>query len=132
MSSIYRISSNTIMDNGVLNIKNREYNMDKVNNQLATGQKYRLPSDGVVDVTQSMTFHSKILKTDQFLSNIQDAEGERALSETKMMNTIDVIQRIRELAVQGANGVYSADERKSMAKEVDELLNNVIDSANSR
>lgn len=130
--SIYRISTNTIPDNGVFYIKNREYNMDKVNNQLNTGLKYRLPREGVVDVTQSMTFHSKILKIEQYIRNIQDAEGERSLAEAKMMDTINIIQRLRELAVQGANGIYSADERKGMATEVDQLLKNIIMDANSK
>lgn len=130
--SVYRISSKTIPDNGVFHLKNREYSMDKVNNQINTGKKHRLPRENPVDVTQAMTFHTKIHKIDQLQRNIQDAQNERALVETKVRDTIEILHRVRELAVQGANGVYSEDDRKNMATEIDQMLRNVILNANSK
>lgn len=130
--SIYRVSSNTISDNGIFHLQNREYEMDKVNNQMNTGKKHRLPREGVTEVPQAMTFHSKIQKIDQYIKNIQDAEGERSLVESKIMNTVEILQRARELAVQGSNGVYSEDQRKNMAEEIDQLLRNVVLDANSK
>jgi flagellar hook-associated protein 3 FlgL len=106
--------------------------MDKVNQQINTGKKHRLPREGVVDVTQSMTFHTKISLIDQYTRNINDAQGERSLIETKITETVNLLQRARELAIQAANGVYSADERKNMATEIDQLLRNVILNANSK
>ena len=130
--SIYRISSNTIPDNGVFFLKDRQYSMDRVHNELSTGKKYRLPREGATDVAQGMTFHSKILKIDQYIKNINNANGEIGISENKLMDTVNVIQRVRELAVQGSNGIYSAEERKNMATEVDELLKNMVLNANSK
>lgn len=130
--SIYRISSNTISDNGINQLRNREYSMDKVNNQINTNKKYRLPRENPVDVTQAMTFHSKIDKIDHYLRNIQDVEGERKLVESSITNTIEILQRVRELAVQGSNGVYSADDRKNMATEIDQLLGNIIQNSNMK
>ena len=51
----------------------------KGENQLSTGKKNRLPRENPVEVTQAMTFHTKITKINQFVRNIQDAEGERSL-----------------------------------------------------
>ena len=130
--SVYRISSNTINDNGVFHLRNREYEMDKVNQQINTGKKHRLPKENVVDVTQSMTYHTKIHKIDQYVRNITDAKNERSLSEIKMNDTIQILQRARELAVQGANGTYSAEDRKAMAVEVDQMLKAVLTNANSK
>jgi flagellar hook-associated protein 3 FlgL len=130
--SIYRISSNTINENNVFQLQNREYSMDKVNEEINTGKKYRLPRENVVDVTQAMTFHTKIHKIDQYERNITDAESERSLAESKIKNTIEVLQRVRELAVQGANGVYTESDRKDMAMEVDQLLHEVITDANGK
>lgn len=130
--SIYRISSNTISDNGMFHLKNREYSMDKVNQQINTGKKHRLPRENPVDVAQGMTFHTKMHKIDQYQRNIRDAEGERGLVESKISNTIEILQRVRELAVQGANGVYTDEDRKKMAVEVDQLLRDLILNANSK
>ena len=130
--SVYRISSNTITDNGTFHLKNREYSMDKVNQQINTGKKHRLPRENPVDVTQAMTFHTKMQKIDQYQRNITDTEGERSLVEAKLTNTVDILQRVRELAVQGANGIYTEEDRKKMAVEVDQLLRDMILNANSK
>ncbi|HOV15643.1 MAG TPA: flagellar hook-associated protein 3, partial [Spirochaetota bacterium] len=71
-------------------------------------------------------------KIDQYQRNIQDAEGERGLVESKLSSTIEILQRVRELAVQGANGIYTDEDRKKMAVEVDQLLRDVVLNANSK
>lgn len=130
--SIYRISTNMPNESGVFHLHNREYEMDKVNQQINTGKKDRLPRENVVDVTQAMTIHTKIHKIDQYIRNIQDGEAERSLVEVKINDTIQILQRVRELAVQGANGIYTEEDRKKMAIEVDQLLKEVILNANSK
>ncbi|OHD17862.1 MAG: flagellar hook-associated protein 3 [Spirochaetes bacterium GWC1_27_15] len=129
---MYRISSNMPNDSGVFHLKNREYSMDKVNEQINTGKKHRLPREDVIDVTQALTFHTKIHKIDQYNRNIDDAQSERSLVESKLTNTVEILQRVRELAVQGANGSYTEEDRKNMAMEVDQLLRNVILDGNSK
>jgi flagellar hook-associated protein 3 FlgL len=46
--------------------------------------------------------------------------------------TIDVTQRLREIAVQGANGTYTKEDQKYMAQEVDQLLGEMLNMANAR
>jgi len=58
------------------------------------------------------------------ISLIQTAEG--ALNEVHAM-----LQRIRELAVAGANGIYSKDDTRNMAVEVNELLKELVSIANA-
>ena len=130
--SIYRIGTNTTNENSMYHLTTREYMMDKVNNQISTGKKHRLPSESPVDVTQAMTFHSKMFKIEQLERNINDLTGERMLAESKMSSTIDMLQRARELAVQGSNGIYNEENRLAMSQEVDQLLRNLILEANSK
>ncbi len=130
--SIYRVSTNTPNENGVFNLGNRQYMMDKVQNQISTGKKHRLPSESPVDVTQAMTFHSKIFKINQLERNINDIAAERGLAESKMGSTIDMLQRVRELAVQGSNGTYLAEDRQAMAMEVDQILRNLVLEGNAK
>ena len=130
--SIYRIGTNTTNENSMYHLTTREYMMDKVHNQISTGKKHRLPSESPVDVTQAMTFHSKKFKIEQLERNINDLSSERMLAESKMSSTIDMLQRVRELAVQGANGIYNEENRLAMSQEVDQVLRNLILEANSK
>lgn len=130
--SVYRISSNTTPDNGVFHLNNREYSMDKVNNQINTGKKHRLPRENPVDVTQAMIFHSQNRKIEQFQRNITDAQAERSQVEIKVMDTIEVLQRARELSVQMANGTYAAEDRQKAAVEIDQILRHILVNSNSK
>jgi len=106
--------------------------MDRVNDQMNTGKKHRLPRDGVTDVAQGLTYHTKMHNIDQYDRNINDTQSERNLVESKIQEVVNILQRARELSVQGANGVYNADERKYMATEIDQIMRNVILDANSK
>lgn len=130
--SVYRISSNTIPDSSMFHNRAREYSLDKNNEQINSGKKHRLPRENVVDVTQAMTFHTKIHGVNQFIRNIDDLSSERSLVEVKLTDTVNVMQRLRELTVQSANGIYDSDDRKKMAMEVDQLLRNIVLNGNSK
>lgn len=130
--SIYRVSTNMSNDNGMKHVMNKEKSMSKVHQSISTGKKHLLPREDPVAVTQAMTFHSKIYKIGQLERNISDVSSERNLVENKISNTIDILQRVRELAVQGSNGIYTADDRKAMSNEVDQLMKNIIVDANSK
>ncbi|HBD96178.1 MAG: flagellar hook-associated protein 3 [Spirochaetes bacterium GWF1_31_7] len=130
--SIYRVSTNMANDNGMNFVMKKEDSMNKVHQSISTGKKYVMPRDNPVDVTQAMTFHSKIFKIDQLERNINDLGAERNLVENKIGSTIEILQRVRELSVQGSNGIYTAEDRKAMSVEVDQLMKNIIVDANSK
>jgi len=48
-----------------------------------------------------------------------------------MKNTLEVMQRVRELAVQGANGINTNEDLRNMAVEVNELLGELLQNANA-
>ena len=130
--SIYRVSTNMANDNGMKHVMRKQESMEGKHQSISTGKKYRMPRENPVDITQAMTFHSKIFKIDQLERNINDLSAERNLVENKITNTIDILQRVRELAIQGSNGIYDANDRKAMSNEVDQLLRTIIVDANSK
>lgn len=44
---------------------------------------------------------------------------------------LQIMHRVRELAITGANGTYTGDDLKNMAVEVNELLKEMIQNANA-
>lgn len=129
---VYRISSTTANDNLTYYLKQRQHEMDKVNHQINTGKKVRIPREDPVAAAHGMTHNTKISMIKQFARNIESAEGELGIIESRFNSTIEIMQRVRELTVQGANGTYSAQDRKYIAVEIDQLLNETISIANSQ
>src|SRR5690606_24822711 len=63
--------------------------------------------------------------------NIDDSLGWLEVSESSLHNLKDILQRVRELTVQGANGTNAPEDREKIALEVEQLMQEVITVGNS-
>jgi len=122
--------------NLVSNINRHQYEMDKVENQLATGQRIRKPSDDPGAATNQMYFRSRVDELGQFQTNIDDGYARLMLMDGELDRVGSIFQRVRMLAVQASNGIYQGDNafelKNAMAKEIDQHLRGLIDIANGR
>lgn len=126
-----RITNNLLIHNMIWNMNNNLESMNEKQNQLSTGKKVRRPSDDPVGTTRIIKIKSDIAENVQFKENARDAKSWINISETSLMDTKSILQRIRELAVQGANDTYTEKETDKIAKEIDQLLEELIVNANS-
>ena len=127
-----RISNLEIKNNLIHRIKENYQNRHQVETQLATGKRYQLPSQNPVAAINSVYDRVRLNQIDQFDRNIKDTKGYVDVSHTKIAHTVNLMHRVRELAVLGANGSYRLEDRQAMAVEVEELLKEIIATANSR
>ncbi|MBL8021238.1 MAG: flagellar hook-associated protein 3 [Leptospirales bacterium] len=127
-----------IMKNSNLvgNISRHQYEMDKVENQLATGQRIRKPSDDPAAATNQMFFRTRVEELEQFENNIDDGYSRLMLMDGELDRVGSIFQRVRVLAVQASNGIYQGDNafelKNAMAKEIDQHLRSLIEIANGR
>jgi flagellar hook-associated protein 3 FlgL len=127
-----------LMKNNTLvsNVNRHQYEMDKVQNQLATGQRIRQPSDDPGAATNQMFFRTRVEELDQFQANIEDGHSRLMLMDGELDRVGAIFQRVRVLAVQASNGIYQGDNafelKNAMAKEIDQHLRALIDIANGR
>jgi len=66
----------------------------------------------------------------RYQKNIDHVRHAYTEAEGYMTSSLEAIQRVRELAVQGATGTYSKEEQSYMASEVNQLLNQLVDLSN--
>jgi flagellar hook-associated protein 3 FlgL len=114
------------------NISNNLGRMNTLQNQLATGQRINAPSDDPVGLTYSMRYRSEISANDQYIKNVDSASSVLDYSDMAMGQAGDVLQRIRDLAVQGANGSMPQAGYDSINLEVKELYKQMVDIGNSK
>lgn len=90
--------------------------------RLSSGLRINSAADDAAGlaITDSMT--SQIRGSTVALRNANDGISAMQVADGAMSNINDVLQRIRELAVQSANGIYSASDRQAMQAEVDQLI----------
>jgi len=126
-----RITYGMISSDVQIGIQANGVKLDDLMTKLSTGKLLNQPSDDSVGVTKALKYHSQSNRQDQYLRNIQDGQAWLSTSETALKSGNDVLQRANELAIQGANGTYSAAERLYLRGEVRVLADQMVSIANT-
>ena len=96
--------------------------LQKSMEKLSTGERINRASDDASGLSISEKMRSQIRGLNQASRNIGDAISFTNVAEGYLQETTDVLQRIRELAVQASNSVYSDEDRAQIAVEVSQLV----------
>jgi len=129
---MYRVTSNMMKNDLIYNIHNHLQSMDEMHNQLSTGKKVRVPHEDVVSATHSMIYRSRINQIQQYIKNIDEGKERLTITDSSLQSVNDILKRFKELAVQGANGIYTDADRAKIAVEVDELTKQLVQIANTK
>lgn len=97
-------------------------NMQGAMEKLSSGERINSAKDGASELAISEKMRSQIRGLNQASRNIGDAISFTNVAEGYLQETTDVLQRIRELAVQASNSVYSDEDRAQIAVEVSQLV----------
>ena len=96
--------------------------MIKSAEQLSSGMRINRAGDDASGLAVSEKMRSQIRGLNMAGKNIQDGVSFIQATEGYLQETTDIMQRIRELAVQAANGIYSAEDRMQIQVEVSQLV----------
>ncbi len=102
-----------------------QYSLDNNIQKLSSGLKINKAADDASGLAVSEKFRSQIRGLDQADRNIQNGISFIQTTEGYLQETQDILQRLRELAVQSANGIYTADDREQIQVEVSQLIDEV-------
>ena len=99
--------------------------------KLSSGQQINSAKDGAAELALSETMRSQIRGLNRASKNVSDGISFLQVAEGYLQETTDVLQRIRELAVQSANGIWDDSARMQIAVEVSQLVAEVDRIASS-
>ncbi|MDT8383120.1 MAG: flagellar hook-associated protein FlgL [Gammaproteobacteria bacterium] len=127
-----RISTTQMQDRGVTAMLERQSDLSFTQQQVASGKRILAPSDDVLGSTQILALNKVIETHQQYGENADAAVGRISQEESALTQGINVLQRVRELAVQAENTTLPATARANLAIETRELLNEVMSVANEK
>ena len=90
--------------------------------KLSSGQRINRAGDDASGLAVSEKMRAQIRGLNQANRNIQNGVSFIQTTEGYLQETTDILQRIRELAVQSANGIYTDDDRMQIQVEVSQLV----------
>lgn len=106
-------------------------NMRRLQEQLSSGREIRRPSDDPFRVARTMELTTGISLNERYQKNIDEGIGWLETSEIALGQMGDVIQRIRELTVQGGNGTYDEAQRNPIELEIEQLKDQLMQIGNT-
>jgi flagellin len=92
---------------------------------LSSGQRINKAGDDASGLAVSEKLRSQIRGLNQAERNIQNAVSFIQTTEGYLQTSQDILQRLRELSVQSANGIYTAEDRMQIQVEVSQLVDEI-------
>jgi flagellin len=106
-------------------LKVRGQALDSDIQKLASGMRINKAGDDASGLAVSEKMRGQIRGLNQAVRNIENGVSFIQTTEGYLQGTQDILHRIRELAVQSANGIYTAEDRMQIQVEVSQLVDEV-------
>jgi flagellar hook-associated protein 3 FlgL len=98
---------------------------------VTTGKRIQSPSDDPVGYAQVLDIEGTLSQMDQLHSNLDTGLEWLSTSESTLNSVLDTISEAKQLSIAATNGIYNDDDYQNAAAEVDELLEQLVDFANT-
>jgi len=125
-----RISSDMPLSDIQFYLRRQEEQLSNIQGKIGSQNRLHQLRDDPIAASHAVRYESYLARLERFEINNQYAMEHFSNTYDYLNEANSVIQRIRELAVTGANGVYSPDDLKIMAVEVNELLKEIVALSN--
>lgn len=126
-----RISTPTLYERGIASIQDQTGKLLKLNEQIGAMRRVLTPADDPVAAARAMEVSQSIATNAQYLTNQKTAENSLALEETTLSQVGDLLQHIRQLAVDAGNGAYDNTNRGYIASELRSNMQQLLSLANT-
>ncbi len=127
-----RLSTQQFFLSGLNNVLDAQQRLNKLQEQVATGKKVNTPADDPMGAAQIISLNQQLSVTEQYRKNAATAESRLRTEEITLDSMDDVIQRVRELTIQAGDGALGLSDRKIIAGELQQRLEQLLGLANTQ
>ena len=127
-----RISNIQIFDSALRNILNAQSQVQRTQEQLASGKRVLTPADDPPAAALALRVEQEIALGEQFVRNVDVAQRDLNQEEVQLTSVENILFRLRELVIQSGDGAFSNSERASIITEAQALRESLIGIGNSQ
>lgn len=113
-------------------LRRRTEEMNRIQNQIGSQTRINNLRDDPIAASHSVRYQSAIDRLDRFDRNAGTILDEGRIAESYLQSANEIVHRIRELSLQGANGTLNQSDKRIIAGELDQLLKELLEIANAR
>jgi flagellar hook-associated protein 3 FlgL len=121
-----RIATVTFNQDAMNQMETLQSDLAKTQNQLSTGKKLQVASDDPAGMAQVNELNVQLSASQQYVTNSQSASANLTLEEQAMSDATNTLQGARDLAVEANNPALSASQRKDIATQLTQQLQDLV------
>jgi len=127
-----RISTNWHQQLSADAILNQQSKLVTSQLKLSSGKRILTPSEDTAAAVKLVDLDHAVKINQQYQDNIAVVRQRLSLEENNLRSAVDIVQKIRELGVQGLNASNSAENRNAIALEMQALNDQLLGLANTQ
>jgi flagellar hook-associated protein 3 FlgL len=112
-------------------LRRQEERLSKMQSQIDSQNRIQELRDDPLAAGHTVRYQSYLARLERFEKNTLYAKDHYNLVYGYMNEAVSIIQRVRDLAVQGANGTYTEEDQKLMGVEINELIKELASLSNT-
>jgi flagellar hook-associated protein 3 FlgL len=127
-----RISTAQLFNGSLTAMLDNQSSLSKTQLQMSTGRRILTPADDPAGSAAILDLGKTVEATEQYQRNADMARGRLELEEGTLASVGDLLQRVRELAIQANNDSQTGETRRSIAVELRNLREQLMGLANTQ
>jgi flagellar hook-associated protein 3 FlgL len=113
-------------------LRRQEEGLNNVQSKIASQTRILALRDDPLAASHAVRYQSYLARLERFETNTYYAREHYNNTYAYLNEANSILQRVRDLAVQGAHGTYAPDDLTIMAGEVNELIKALVDISNAQ
>ena len=127
----FRIAQESLNRTALSNINLNYKKIQETQEKLSSGKRINRPSDDPSGTRKVLGLKAEEFQVQQFLDNTETAKEQINFTSNTLESIQDIFSKIKELTIQASNDTLGQSERKIISGELDELLESVLQNANT-
>ena len=127
----FRITQESLNRTTLSNINLNYKKMQAIQEKLSSGKQINRPSDDPSGTRKVLGLRAEEIQVQQFLDNTETAKEQINYTSNTLESIQELFSKIKDLAIQAGNDTLGQSDRNIIANELDELLESVLQNANT-
>lgn len=113
-------------------MKSSNLRYTELSEQASSGYKVTTLSDDPSATKSLLNIKAQLSQLNGYLDNMNIAQNELDTMDSSLSSLTDLVQKATDLATEGANGTYSADDLNNIKTQITQIIESVVDLANAK
>ncbi len=127
-----RVASSQLYGATIRSMLEQQSQLAKTQEQLATGNRVSNPADDPIGAVRIQGLERSLERTAQYANNSVILDSRLRLEEETVGNSIEILQRVRDMAIQANNPVHTEESKGALLVQLKQEINSLLSYANTQ